>query len=247
MKCSKDDSADCCGVCGYNPIVVMATHERRYITSININLLRKQKVVPKIVVVCSDNDEVDYYNTFNVTVIKQENIPLGRKWQDGVVKAIAMKADPLIILGSDDILHPDYIRMVLTKMNEGFEFVGCTSWYSYDLPRNILYVSKYIGENTNIPIGSGKAYSATMLEKMRGKVFNQAISKCLDDQGYQLVKKRQGKMYIYHEPMILAVKGGWNELNPIEAYMGVPTIQTDKTDNELLKLFNYDYTPNSVS
>ena len=248
MICAKDDSGTTCEecYCMFNPIVVIATHERVEITTININLLKQQSVVPKIVIVCSLQEELEYYKTLGVTVILENNTPLGHKWQMGVNAAINMKANPLIILGSDDLLYSDYVKLVLTKMKEGYDFFGCTSWYSYDLKRHDMYFSMYVGKNENFPIGSGKAYSGEMLARFRGKVFNQEASRKLDDQGYTMVVKNQGKIYIHREPEILAIKGGWMELNPIEAYMRVPTIHTIRTDTEMLKRFNYDYTPNKA-
>ncbi len=245
MICPNDDMGTKCKdcFCKYNPIVLIATHERKEITTININLLRNQTFIPKILIVCSTQDEFEYYKSLGVYVIFESNTPLGNKWQSGVNVAVDMKADPLIILGSDDILRSDYIKMVLTKMNQGFEFVGCSSWHSYDLPNEVLYVSKYVGENQDIPIGSGKAYSGGLLGKINGEVFNVRASKCLDDQGYRMVTRHGANSYLHREPMILAVKGGWNELNPIQAYLRAPTIKTGTANKEILK--DYDYTPDS--
>ena len=241
MICASDDAGTNCKdcTCMFNPVVVIATHERREITTLNINLLKQQKEVPKIVIVCSLQEELEYYKQFQVTVIIAPNRPLGRKWHMGVNTAKMMGANPLIILGSDDLLEKDYIYNALMKFKEGYEFVGTTAWYSFDVKRDKLYESKYINRNENYPIGSGKVYSKGILDKIRWKVFDQAADRKLDDQGQRLINGHGCKTFLIKEPCILAVKGGWGELNPIEKYMNAPNIKSTLTDKSILNRFGY--------
>ena len=115
MKCSKDDSADCCGLCDYTPVVVIATHERKELTTKNINELLLMTPKPKIVIVCSSQDELEYYKELGVNVVHYPNRPLGAKWQAGVNVAAKLGANPLIILGSDDFINNDYLKFALQK------------------------------------------------------------------------------------------------------------------------------------
>lgn len=239
MICSKDDSGKTCPdcTCMFNPVVVIATHQRKEITTKNIKLLKEQTDVPKVIIVCSLQEELEYYKQFQVTVILSENKPLGKKWQSGVNVANKLGANPLIILGSDDILSSGFIKMVLNKLKQGFEFVGCTAWFSLDVKANKIYSSRYINRNEDYPIGSGKVYTKSLLDRIGWKVFDQKADRKLDDQGQRLISGC--KYYLYKEPHILAVKGGWNELNPIQSYLNAPNIKNEVTDMKVLQKFGY--------
>lgn len=237
MICGKDDAADCCGLCDYNPFVVIATHERTEITTENIRLLKLQSFVPKIVLVCSLQEEFEYYKTLGVTAILEPNNPLGRKWQVGVSVAYKMGANPLIILGSDDILSKNYIRDSLRKLKEGFHFVGCTSWYSYDTKRNQTYKSEYSNLNKDFPLGSGKVYSRLILDSCKAKLFDVSANSKLDDMGHKQTIKHNS--FLFRTPEILAVKGRWKQLNPIEKYMSSRNIKTSVVRVDLESVFGY--------
>ena len=239
MICAKDDSGINCDdcTCMYNPVVVIATHLRNEITTKNIELLKQQKHVPKIVIVCSLQHELEYYKELQVTVVLEKNRPLGKKWQTGVNVAMKLGANPLIILGSDDLISKDYIHNALLKIKEGFDFIGTTSWYSFDVKNKALYKSKYSNRNENLPIGSGKVYTKELLDKIRWKVFDQSADRKLDDQGQKMISGC--KAFIYKEPKVLAIKGNWDQMNHIDAYLRSPNIKTEKSDVSVLKEFGY--------
>ena len=241
MNCPNDDLGKNCKdcTCKYNPVVLIATHERTDITTKNIRLLRQQSVVPKILIVCSLRSELEYYKTLDVSVVMHENLPLGKKWQNGVRAAAQLVANPLIILGSDDILHRDYIKNALIKLNEGYDFVGSTSWFSYDEKRGRLYRCEYMNVNKDYPIGSGKVYSKDILDKIRNKVFDSNSSRKLDDNGYRMISSRGANIYLNREPLILAVKGNWVQMNDIGKYLHSPNIKCELVDNKYLSVFNY--------
>jgi glycosyltransferase involved in cell wall biosynthesis len=202
MNCSKDDSGTCCGMC-YNVSVVIATHERKEITTRNIESLKLQTPKPRIIIVCSLHEEFEYYKTLGVTVILEPNRPLGRKWQCGVNVAKNMNSDVLIILGSDDILHKDYIKNAIGLIHKGYEFVGTTHWYMED-KNSQLFHCQYINQNKDFPIGSGKVYTKALLDRFNWKVFDVKADRKLDDQGHRMLGN--AKIHLIREPMILAVK-----------------------------------------
>lgn len=217
MKCSKDDSADCCGLCDYTPVVVIATHERKELTTKNINELLLMTPKPKIVIVCSSQDELEYYKELGVNVVHYPNRPLGAKWQSGVNAAAKLGANPLIILGSDDFINNDYLKFALQKLNEGFDFIGLTHWMMDDVIGREKYHCQYTNLNVDFPIGSGRVYSKSILEGIRWKVFNSSLDKHLDDQGFKNVKNRNAKIFLHRSPEVLAIKTG-KEMNTVEAY-----------------------------
>lgn len=240
MICANDDAGTCCGKC-FNPIVLIATHERKFITTKNIELLKKQTVVPKIALVVSNTDEIEFYKQFDVSVIHHPNLPLGAKWQAGVNAVSKMLPNPLVILGSDDILIYNYIETVLHKMKQGFDFIGTDAWYTYNVESNRIYENKYINRNENRPIGSGKAMSLSLLNKMHWKVFDASARNGLDDRSYIQALSVKANTYIIKTPEILAIKGKWVTMNPAEAYLKSPNINVKKANMDILTLFGYDY------
>lgn len=238
MICSKDDSGVCCGICEYNPVVVIATHERIEITTKNINSLKLQHPTPKIVVICSTQEELEYYKALGVSVALEPNKPLGRKWQCGVHIAKNLNANPMIILGSDDLISNDFFKKTFNKLNEGYEFIGCTEWITWDVKNNKYYHCKYQNANKDYPIGSGKVYSKSLLKKINYKVFDPKADRKLDDQGHRMIVANNANVYLFREPLVLAVKGGWNEMNKVEAYLRTPNIKPEVIDNKFLKNFN---------
>jgi hypothetical protein len=217
MNCPKDDSGDCCGLCDKKIFVVIATHERTAITTRNIESLKLQTPQPKIIIVCSDRNEFEYYKTLGVTVVMEPNRPLGRKWQCGVNVAKNMYADVVVILGSDDLLHKNYLREALSKITLGYELIGTTHWYMQDKNYN-YYHCKYTNQNENFPIGSGKVYTKSLLDRINWKVFDTRADRRLDDQGFRLSNANAAKVYLIKKPMVMAVKGNWTQMNPPQAY-----------------------------
>jgi hypothetical protein len=218
--------------------VVIATHGRVEITTTNIKNLLLQKPKPSIVVMCSEQAELEYYKSFDVTVALEPNRPLGRKWQVGVNIARKMNPDALVILGSDDLLHDYYLRTALSKINQGYEFVGTTHWYNYDVKRNEVMHCNYVGMNKDFPIGSGKVYSKKVLDSIGWKLFDTNADRKLDDRGHKQMTLSHAKMFLIQEPMILAVKGKWPVMNSSDAYKQSRNIASRQADKEVLKKFH---------
>lgn len=233
MICGKDDSGNCCGKC-FMPVVLMATHQRVEITSKNIELLLKQDV--RIVLVVSLNTELEYYKKYPITVVLKENRPLGSKWQHGVMVAHKLQPNPLIILGSDDILHPDYLPKI-EKLLEKYDFIGLTSWFTYDHRDGRLFKCNYTNRNKDFPIGSGKAFSLNLLNAMRWKVFDSTADRRLDDMSFRMANNHCANMHLIDEPLVLAYKGNWPVMNEVRAYLKSPNIKYEKADKSILTDF----------
>lgn len=191
--------------------VLICTHNREEITSLNIESLSRQSVVPQIVLVVSDQYETRYYQEEfpQIHVFEYPNKPLGAKWQYGVQQSRTLHADPLIILGSDDILGPKYIEKCNKLVAKGHDFIGLRKWFIHH--DNKVYHCEYLA---NQPLGGGRVYSGRLLYQFDWKLF-EPKKKHLDDNGYfQAVK--------YCEPYIANLelhtyKGLWptmNEFNP---------------------------------
>lgn len=185
-----------------NPVVVICTHERLGITSINIESLLGQC---QIVLVVSTYVEAEYYSKYDIKIIIYPNNPLGAKWDRGVMEARKIQPNPLIILGSDDILEPGTVKRYCQDIQK-YDFIGLKKWWIHS--RGKAYLCEYLAD---MPLGGGRAYSYSLLSRMNWRIFNPNINKHLDDQGWNNISGR--KLLIY-DPLIHAIKGNWPVLNP---------------------------------
>ena len=221
-----------------NPYVLIATHNRLSITKKNIECILAQGA--GVILVVSDSGEFDLFKQLfpNISIIHHANMPLGKKWQAGVEIARHLKADPLIINGSDDILAPAFFTRVSELQQEGNHFIGLMCWYVYDLKR--VYRFKYLSA---IPLGGGRAYSAELLKKIDYKLFDPCKEKHLDDLGYHNVLKSNMRKAILNEPLILSVKGDWLMMNSLHRMFGSRNcmlVSDIKNPKQLLEKFNYN-------
>lgn len=204
-------------------------------TTDNVNCILK--CGSGVILVVSDVEEFRTYKELfpQISIIQHANLPLGLKWQSGVEVARALKADPLIITGSDDVLCPEYFIQVAQLMDEGVHFVALQSWYIYDM--STVYKLSYLAK---MPLGGGRAYSYEMLKKINFSVFDPSRDRQLDDLGYGNVLNSGLKYKILTDPLILSVKGQWVMMNPLHKLLGSMNVKTLSTHRprEILKQFN---------
>lgn len=209
----------------YTPIVVICTDQRLAITTINIESLRGTKIV----LVVSDHKEEEYYSRFPVHIVTHPNIPLGAKWQRGVNEAIQLGANPLIILGSDDILAPNSIEKYVSEVSKGHHFIGLKSWWQHH--RGKAYLCDYLSRQ---PLGGGRAYSKQLLSRVGYNLFNPRWNTRLDDQGW----KAAGEPFVINDPLIHAIKGNWpviNRFNP--THRNIKVREVSDSDSVLCQTF----------
>ena len=224
------------------PVVVIATHKRKEITEVTVNLLVEQ--LAHIVLVVSDTDEMlwyqDKYRNKPVWIIQHDNEPLGAKWQAGVDYARTLKPTHLFILGSDDILSKNFIK---TACEANYQVVGLKQWFIYDPIKKELYLFKYLAKQ---PLGGGRCYHHKFLEDINYQLFNKGAAKWLDDQGWEYSEGYHRLEYYGHDAMsILAVKGQWPVMNSLEKTFGhknaelLRTFTGDDMQKILKQTFNY--------
>jgi hypothetical protein len=212
-----------------NPIVVIATHGRLEITSYNIKSLLRQSVVPKIVLVVSTlQEKFEYQKAFpDVVLVVSPNIPLGNKWQAGVDIAYEMKSNPLIILGSDDILGDGYVERVCALVRRGHDFIGLYQWFVHYQGK--AYFLKYLAKQ---PLGGARAYSFKLLENLDGKLFDTKLNRHLDDYAIKKCKELSIPCKTDDQLTVHAVKGNWPVLNPLNLnHPNVKLISEHKTSD----------------
>lgn len=142
---------------------------------------------------------------------------MGLKWQQGVNYAKKIKADPLIILGSDDILKPGFVDNAIKLLNK-YDFIGLKRYYIKHSKKKYTIDYKPFQ-----PIGGGRVYSAKVLDAINWKVFHPGMNKHLDDFGFNAVLKTQLPLVLItdikkHGLELVAVKGSWPMMNPFNRY-----------------------------
>lgn len=195
-----------------NPYVLIATHQRIEITERNIKSLLSQQT--GIILVVSDSNEVEYFKSKfpMVVIVRYGNYPLGRKWQEGVSAAMKLKADPLIINGSDDILSKNFFDVSDGLIEKGYHFIGLKSWYVQWQGR--VYHFRY----DDFCLGSGRVYTRELLTKINYNVFDGVKHKHLDDCGWYRVQASQMKMALLEDPLVISVKGDWPVMNTMDKF-----------------------------
>lgn len=186
------------------------------ITMYNIKSLLSQSVVPEIVLVVSEKSEAEVFSEAfpQINVVRYPNRPLGGKWQYGVQHAYTLKADPLIILGSDDILGPNFIENCTRIAGKTHDFIGLFQWYMHHDAK--AYLCDYMAK---IPLGGGRVYSAELLDKIKWTLFDPHKSKHLDDLGYaKTAKETTSRLEVRDAKaeglVIHSIKGNWHMINP---------------------------------
>jgi hypothetical protein len=191
-----------------NPVIVISTHKRKQITATNIEILLHQVTKQQIIIVVSEADEAEYYYRFGVNVCVHNNEPLGAKWQHGVDYARKLHATHVIITGSDDILCRNFIQRFCT----GEQFCGLQRWFIWEPNVNKLYLFNY---NAVQCLGGGRVYNAKMLDSYNWQIFKKSANKILDDAGWNCTNPLTRRIE-REEGCILAVKGNWPVMNPVE-------------------------------
>lgn len=193
-----------------NPVVLICTHERIGITNFNIESLLRQSVKPKIVLIVSTHFEETYYHAKypEVYVYNRPNSPLGLKWHAGVQLCKDLCADPLIILGSDDILGEGFIEQACRLQKD---FIGLYFWYIHH--KGKAYLCEYLARQ---PLGGGRCYSYGLLEKLEWNLFNTGLNHHLDDHPLRRIRSFGIQCFTDHKLMIHAVKGNWPVINRVD-------------------------------
>jgi hypothetical protein len=212
-----------------NPIVVMCTHNRIGITSYNLISILSQSVKPKVVLVVSTIQErIHFEKTFpEVIVLIHGNTPLGAKWQFGAQHAYSLQADPLIILGSDDILGEKYIEICSELTAEKHDFIGLYSWYVHY--KGKAFLCKYLAKQ---PLGGGRSYSLRLLNRLGGRLFNPKLNRHLDD--HAIIKCREFFIPCHTDSRLVvhAIKGDWACMNPFNLkHRNIQVISEYKTSD----------------
>lgn len=154
-----------------------------------------------------------------------ESKTLGEKWQHTIELIRPYDPTHLIITGSDDILSKDFVEKYCTKEL----FTGLKQWYIWH--KEGLHLLEYLPKQC---LGGGRVYSRELLDKMNWQVFDTSRNKLLDDKGFNFIVENKIAPSIHYTPDILAVKGDWETMNPVNLkHRNVRLLKTYKGDEAI--------------
>jgi hypothetical protein len=139
----------------------------------------------KVVVAGSEGQQSkEIVENFGFEYLEAPNEPLATKMNFPVQLAAKWNPDYFMMLGSDDILHPDlfshYLEIAKTKAPD---FIGVTDFYFYDtVSENASYWGGY-RENyrKGCTCGAGRMISFNLMKKWNFEPFKVKHSKILDN------------------------------------------------------------------
>lgn len=202
----------------YTDIVcLIAMWGRQELVQINIDCLKKQTKVPKIVLVVSNDDDKEFAIRNNVHWVYTDNQPLGKKWQIGLEECKKFNPNAVLINGSDDILSLNYVKNCYKYIKNGYDVVGKNNWYILDLLKVKPYKLQYT--NKNLLIGAGRMISRSFLDEINWTLFPLTKSSGLDSYCNQIFEKNNASLFemgTNNLDKIISLKGKQDMLNPLE-------------------------------
>lgn len=200
-------------------ICLIAIYNRHQIVKLNVELLKKQTIPIKIILIVSTIKDKKLAECLNVDYIFANNQPLGLKWQQGLEYCKKYNPQAIIINGSDDLLTANYCESIYKYILDGYDQVGLNNWYIYDTANKKTFLSSYVDKN--LMIGCGRIVSRKILDKIRWSYFPINKSTGLDGYSLKQVKDCGGKIKILNASSFypISVKGPWEQINPINNYL----------------------------
>ena len=219
----------------YDIICLIAFLGRHEILKYNIEMLNKQTIDIKIVLVVSNKKDIQFANDNGIYWVYAPNNPLGRKWQIGLEECRKFNPKAILINGSDDILSLNWAKYCFNFIKNGYDLVGKNSWYLTDITNNNIYHFGYV--KPNIIIGAGRMISRDILDEINWNLFPVFQHRGLDTHCTKILNNNNAKIKIINSNkiFILSTKGMYNTLNTTERIINAKTLLTKQITNLQLK------------
>ena len=116
---------------------------------------------------CGSNGEISKNMTdkYGFKYVETPNQPLALKHNKLSETSKKYDNDGYIIIGSDDILSKELFLDYKESLDNGIEFRGFSDIY-FLTKNNVNYWGGYVGERFGEPVGCGKMYSKSLMEKI---------------------------------------------------------------------------------
>jgi hypothetical protein len=148
-------------------------------------------IVLEAVAAASDPLDADLASAFGVKVIRQENHPLGAKFNAALQAGAETDPDAVLIMGSDDFFCErvaDYLADAVIRR----ESVGPKDLYFADLPGGQMrYWKGYrVKSRHKEPAGCGVLHLREFLESVHWTLWDSTVHHGMDHSRFRLLKER---------------------------------------------------------
>jgi hypothetical protein len=142
-----------------------------------------QSIGIDVIVVGSEGKQSkDLAESFGFIYLEHPNSPLGSKMNATITEAMKRDYTHVICVGSDDLLSLKLIDYQTGLMQSGYDFIGMTDFYFYELKSG---KASYWGgyrepERRNHTVGAGRCLSRRIINSWGGVVWDNSKPKQLD-------------------------------------------------------------------
>lgn len=135
-----------------------------------------------IVVGSEGNTSKKLAESFGFIYLERPNKPLGAKMNTTIKEALKRGYTHVICVGSDDLLSRELIDEYISLINDGYDFIGLTDFYFYELKTGkASYWGGYIdGDRIGNTVGAGRVFSRRLIESWGGIVWDSNANRYLD-------------------------------------------------------------------
>jgi hypothetical protein len=174
----------------------------------------------------------------NSRYVEIENQPLALKTNAAL--KLGHDCDFFLNIGSDDVIHPDLLNVYIELMKQGYDFIGVTDFYFYNLPtKEALYWGGYIQDySKGITLGAGRVLSRRFVEYYDWNIFEEKDSRHLDHSMDRKLETYPGLSCLFsvknHRVWGMDIKSELN-MTPFEHWENTQVIDSKLITNK----FNY--------
>lgn len=151
----------------YKYLILIALHERLPITRMVFEHLKGlQKEFDFMVFgICSTREEAELCHEYYFDYCIEENYPLGRKMNRGLLEAMKFDFEYLMQLGSDDLITRELFEIYDSL---DLDYFGVNTYHAVDIEGRRAKKFTYGGKWNPIwhPIGAGRVFKKEVLEKV---------------------------------------------------------------------------------
>ena len=142
-------------------------------------------------------------------IVFSDNELLGRKLNDGIKLALAIGCDYIMNLGSDDLLHPDLIKLYMPFIEMEIPLFGLKYVYFWQPDQHAFLFDYYNGYHI---VGAGRMIHKTVIKKI-GDLYPQTINRGMDTaSANNILQAGYRQMVVHYDyfPYVVDVKSEIN-------------------------------------
>ncbi len=232
-------------------IALIASYNREIILQDCINQIKPQ--VDDIVLVGSSewvdgtqgcNVEKKIAKKNDLIYVDHTNKVLGSKFQSGLNRCRDLKADAVLICGSDDLISNDYIYEVSLnwkrQVEAGWIIYGKRRWNVYNPMVDDLCFMSY--KRRSDFVGAGRVIGTNLLHALDWQIFPTEAVGC-DLYSWNVMEKHRLTIIDMNFGRVLSVKGDWDMLDSWDQLLSSPELDISHVAVERKQKFLDHYYP----